>query len=98
MVEHVSERRATDDSLRVRRLRPLNGTEELLWLLDVPSDPQTSHIELDLPGPIDADRLRRAASRVLAAYEMARVRLDRWSAKTRQLAWVVPDEVDDDPV
>src|SRR4051794_8423493 len=74
------------------------GVEELLFLLDSPSEPQNQRVELELPRPVDAARLRDALAAVVGRHDLLRARLRPWRSSDRQLAWEIGDELDDEPL
>jgi NRPS condensation-like uncharacterized protein len=77
---------------------PFTGVEELLFLLDSPAEPQNQRLEVELPGTLDAGRLRTAVSEVVVRHPVLRARLRPWRPSDRKLVWEVGDELDEDPV
>jgi NRPS condensation-like uncharacterized protein len=90
---------ATDEpgvALPVPR-QPFDVLDELACYHDSPAEPINVHIELWLPGHVDAARLSEAVSTVLADQPRTRVRRTAGTWR-RWFTWEFPATVDVDPV
>jgi NRPS condensation-like uncharacterized protein len=78
--------------------RPFAVLDELASYHDSPSEPINVHVELWLPGHLDAQRLREAVAAMLAGQPRARARRAAGGWWRRGYTWEFPAEADLDPV
>lgn len=71
--------------------------DELGRVFERRAEPNTVHFEVQVPGAIDAGRLRRAVQDVMAAYPLLRARR-RPSGLARRSWWEIHDQSDLDPL
>lgn len=76
---------------------PFTAVDELGRVFERRAEPNTVHFEVQVPGTIDAGRLRRAVQDVLAAYPLLRARR-RPSGPARRSWWEIGDHADLDPL
>jgi NRPS condensation-like uncharacterized protein len=81
----------------VLRLEPFGIADELSCYYDAPADPCNVHVEMRVPGHLDAGALRDATAAALAAQPRALARRAP-GAWWRRYAWEVPGQPDCDPV
>jgi NRPS condensation-like uncharacterized protein len=79
------------------RRSPFGIADELSCYYDAPAEPCNVHVEVRVPGNLDARALRDATAAALAAQPRALVRRAA-GAWWRQYAWEVPGQPDCDPV
>lgn len=72
--------------------------DELACYFDSPAEPINVHVELWLPGRIDAERLREAVTAMLAGQPRARARRAAGGWWRRGYTWEIPADADLDPV
>jgi len=72
--------------------------DELTCYYDRPSEPANVHLEVRVPGTLDATALRASVLAVLAAEPGVRARRARSGGLRRSYRWEVPPAPDDDPV
>jgi NRPS condensation-like uncharacterized protein len=76
----------------------LNILDELYLHLDREDEPWSVHLELQVEGSIDADRLRRATREAAARHPVARARLSDTRDTDRRYHWEIADELEDVPL
>lgn len=73
------------------------SVDELGRVFERRAEPNTVHFEAQVPGAIDADRLRRAVQEVLAAHPLLRARR-RPRGPSRRSWWEIGENADLDPL
>ncbi|MEY9857103.1 NRPS condensation-like uncharacterized protein [Catenulispora sp. GAS73] len=76
---------------------PFTSVDELGRVFERRAEPNTVHFEVQVPGPIDAERLRHAVRDVLAVHPLLRARR-RAAGPTRRSWWEIAEQADLDPV
>jgi len=79
-------------------LRAFGVVDEVSCYFDSAAEPNNVHLEVWLPGRLDAERLREAVAAVLDSQPRARVRRAAGGSWRRGYAWEVPPRHDQDPV
>jgi NRPS condensation-like uncharacterized protein len=77
---------------------PFTAVDELSCYYDCPAEPNTVHIEVQLPGHLNYPELRRAVIGALAEQPRARASRAPGGRLRRRYAWQYPARPDTDPV
>ncbi|HET9444063.1 MAG TPA: hypothetical protein VFO65_12115, partial [Acidimicrobiales bacterium] len=77
---------------------PFNVVDEVVHLLDTPSEPWSIELELEVTGRLDDDRLRAAVGAALQHHPMARARMVPARRVDRRYRWEISERPDLDPL